>query len=77
MTCKFTHSGGITKFSAKENFTKILKVSHFSLGFSLDESVTKLKLLVEFHQSFHTPIGIHQCFQDLGLNALTKPYENV
>jgi len=27
-------TGGIDKFSAKENFRKILKVSHFYSGFS-------------------------------------------
>jgi len=29
-----TVTGGIEKFSAKENFRKTLKVSHFYLGFS-------------------------------------------
>jgi len=37
------HTGSITKFSAKENFRKILKVSHFSLRFSLDEKCDKIK----------------------------------
>jgi len=37
--CHHTHTGGITKFSAKEDFRKILKVSHFSLGFSLNKKV--------------------------------------
>jgi len=32
------YTGGITKFSAKENFRKILKVSHFYLAFSPDEN---------------------------------------
>jgi len=29
-------------FSAKENFRKILKVSHFSSGFSLDEKCDEI-----------------------------------
>ena len=33
----------ITNFSAKENFGKILKVSHFPLEFSLDEKCAKIK----------------------------------
>jgi len=37
------YTGSITKFSAKEIFGKILKVSHFSLGFSLDEKCDKIK----------------------------------
>jgi len=36
-------TGCITKFSTKENFRKFLKVSHFSLGFSLDEKCDKIK----------------------------------
>jgi len=38
-----TFTGGIRKFSAKDNFRKILKVSHVSLGFSLDEKCDKIK----------------------------------
>jgi len=37
------HTGGITKFSAKVNLRKILKVNHFSLGFSMDERCNKIK----------------------------------
>jgi len=36
-------TGGITKFSAEEIFRKILKASHFSLGFSLGEKCEKIK----------------------------------
>jgi len=32
--CAFDFTGEIEKFSAKENFRKLLKVSHFYLGFS-------------------------------------------
>ena len=38
------YTGGITQFSAKENFRKILKVSHFSLEFSLDEKCNKINI---------------------------------
>jgi len=31
------HTGGIEKFSAKENFREILKVSHFYLRFSSNQ----------------------------------------
>jgi len=36
-------TGGITKFSAKENFRNFFKVSHFSLVFSLDETCDKIE----------------------------------
>jgi len=36
-------TGGKTEFSAKANLRKILKVNHFSLGFSLDEKCDKIK----------------------------------
>ena len=49
-------TGGITKFSAKENFRKILKVSHFYLAFSLDENHEETEhyhsILSEFSVSF-------------------------
>jgi len=34
---RFSFTGGIERFSVKENSGKILKVSHSCLGFSLDE----------------------------------------
>ena len=40
---KGSYTGGIKKFSCKENFGKILKVSHFSLGFSLNKNNTENK----------------------------------
>jgi len=53
-------TGGITKFSAKENFRKILKVSHFSLGFSLDEKCDKIKtshrVSAEFSYSYRVSL---------------------
>jgi len=52
-------TGGITKFSAQENFRKILEVSHFSLGFSLDEKFDKIKTSHRFFLEFHTPLGFH------------------
>ena len=49
-------TGGITKFSAKENFRNILKVSHFYLAFSLDENHDEIEhyhsILSEFLLSF-------------------------
>ena len=36
-------TGGIEKFSAKENFGKILKVSHFNLGFSSNKNHNEIK----------------------------------
>ena len=37
------YTRGTIKFSAKEIFRKILKVSHFSLRFSLNEKCDKIK----------------------------------
>ena len=36
-------TGGIEKFLAKENFSKILKVSHFCLGFFPNKTIMKFK----------------------------------
>ena len=36
-------TGGIERFSAKENFRKILKVSHFDLGSSPNKNNNKIK----------------------------------
>jgi len=47
-----SHTGGIAKFSAQEIFRKILKVSHFSLGFSLDEKCDKIKTSHRFSPEF-------------------------
>ena len=51
-----TPTGGITKFLAKENFRKILKASHFALGFSLDETCDEIKtshrVSLEFSYSY-------------------------
>jgi len=37
------NNGGIKRFSCKENFGKILKVSHFSLGFSSNKNNNEIK----------------------------------
>jgi len=37
------NTGGIERFSAKENFQKILKVSHFYLGFSANKNNDEIK----------------------------------
>jgi len=42
-TFRVAPTGGITKFSAKENFRKILKVCHFSLEFSCNEKYDKIQ----------------------------------
>jgi len=42
-TPNWFYTGGIIKFSAKESFRKILKVSHFSLALSLYEKWDKFK----------------------------------
>jgi len=60
-------TGGITKFSAKKIFRKILKVSHFSLRFSLNEKCDQIK----------TSHSVSPEFEDLSPKSLTKPYENV
>jgi len=49
-------TGGITKFPVKENFRKILKVSHFYLAFSQDENHDEIEhyhsILSDFSVSF-------------------------
>jgi len=52
-------TGGITKFLAKENFRKILKVSHFSLGFSLDEKCNKIKTSQRVSPEFSYSYRVH------------------
>jgi len=42
-------TGDIEKFSAKENLRKILKVSHFCLGFFLNKTIMQLNILKGFH----------------------------
>jgi len=71
------HTGGVTKFSAKENFRKILKVSHFSLGFSLDEKCDKVETSNGVSAVFSYSYRVSLVFQDLGSKSLTNPYENV
>ena len=48
-------TGGIKRFSAKENFEKILKVSHLYLGFSPDKNIKQIKhvqrVSLEFSES--------------------------
>jgi len=73
----WSDTGGITKFSAKENFRKILKVSHFPLGFSLAEKYDKIKTSHRVSSESSHPIGFHQYFQDVSPKSLTKLYENV
>ena len=45
-------TGGIEKFSSKENFRKILKVSHFYLGFSWNENYNNIKHSHEVSSEF-------------------------
>ena len=53
-------TGGITKFSAKEILRKILKVSHFSLRYSLDEKCNKIntsqRVSPEFSYSYRVSL---------------------
>ena len=70
-------TGGITKFSAKEIFRKILKVSHFSLRFSLNEECDKIKTSDRVSPEFSYSYRIPPVFEDLSPKSLTKPYENV
>jgi len=37
------NTGGRKRYSSKENFVKILKVSHFSLGFSFNKNNNEIK----------------------------------
>jgi len=49
---KGVFTGGIERFLANEIFGKMFKVSHFYLGFSLDENHDKLNILTVFYQNF-------------------------
>jgi len=49
------HTRGIEIFSAKENFRKILKVSHLYLDFHQTKTIMKLNILKGFHQNFLDP----------------------
>jgi len=41
------HTGGIERFSARKNFSKILQVSHFHLGFSSGKNNNEI---IHFHR---------------------------
>ena len=62
-TLTTTSTRGIEKFSVKEYFLKILKVSYFHLRSSLNKTIWKLNILIEFYQSF----------QGLSPKTLVKP----
>jgi len=48
-------TGGVKRFSCKENFGKILKISHFSLGFSLNKNNNEIKHLQRVLLDFSEP----------------------
>ena len=58
------NTGGIEKFSAKENFRKILNISHFYSGFSLKKNHNEIK---------HSQ-KVSLDFLDSNLETLIKPY---
>jgi len=41
------HTGGIERFSARKNFSKLLQVSHFHLGFSPGKNNNEI---IHFHR---------------------------
>jgi len=50
-----TITGGIERFSAKENFRKILNVSHFYLGFLPNKNNNEIKPSQRFSSEFFGP----------------------
>ena len=66
-------TGGITKFLAKENFRKILKVSHFSLGFSLDEKCDEIKTSHRVSLEFSYSYRVSLVFSRSGSKISNKP----
>jgi len=56
----YTITGGIEKFLAKENFRKILNVSHFYSGFSLNKNHNQIKhsnrVTLEFSDSYRVSL---------------------
>jgi len=63
-TYSVTFTGGIEKFSAKENFGKILKVSHFYLGFSWNEGHNKIKHSYQVSSEFSESYRISLVFSN-------------
>ena len=76
-TSASTCTGDIAKFSAKEIFRKILKVSHFSLECSLDEKCDKIKTSHRISLAVSYTYRVSLVFQNLGPKSLTKPYKKV
>jgi len=72
-----SHTRGVTKFSAKENFRKFLEVSHFSLGFSLDEKCDKIKTSHRVSPEVSYSYRVSLVLSKSGFKVLTTPYETV
>jgi len=66
----------IEKFSAKENFRKILKVSHFYLVFLWNENNDKMNQSHIVFSEFSGSYRIYS-FYSLGPKISMKPCENV
>jgi len=66
-------TGHIEKFSANKNIRKILKVSHFYLEFSWNESHNKLKHSQRVPSEFSGSHSVSLEFQGLGPKSLMKP----
>jgi len=57
LSCILFYTGGIKKFLAKENFQKILKVSHFYLGFLVTQNNNEIKHSQRVSLDFFSPNG--------------------
>jgi len=66
---------GTESFSVQENFRKILKVSHFYLGFSLNKNNNEIKQSQRVSLDFLDP-DLDETFKDISLKTLMKLYEN-
>jgi len=72
-----SNTGGIKKFSDEENFRKILKASHFYLGFSWNENYNKIKHSHKVSSEFSGPYSVSLEFSKSRSKKSNKPFENV
>jgi len=74
----FICTGGIERFSAKKNFRKNLKVSHFYLGFSPNKNINEIKhsqrVSSDFFRTQNLGTGMRLYMR---LKNLMKLYANV
>jgi len=76
-SCLTPYTEGIKKVSFKENFGKILKVSHFHLSFSLNKNNKEIKYFQRVLLDFSRPRPGELMKYYMGLKTLMKHCGNV